>query len=692
MTHRRFLMAVVFIGFTAFPSVAQMPRPLPSLHVEGRNMVDRHGNKVLLHGVMDTPHPYFNGGRWGWNIDDSSVPACLNYFEKLFRGLTDASQGAYCNVFRLHLDPCWTNDPTKPLVGKKGEENISQFSADRLRRYLQSLYIPLMQKAMAHGLYVVVRPPGVCPHEIRVGDAYQQYLTTVWDIVSREAVVQQYAGQISLELANEPVVVKDATGKASDHALRDFFQPIVDKIRGNGFKGILWIPGSSWQGNYVGYARHPITDDNFGYAVHDYPGWYGMSDEQPNAEEGIRRFKGLVPVVEPRPVMITEVDWSPEKAGEGHYDEHGKWVKANYGTWATASTSKWGVAYKRMIDHYGNISMTLSGTGCYLDIDELVGKGRVVAAFGELKEACGAACMGWYKAYNTTAKPYPDDYVFSAAERRIDSICWALKDTLLMPGDSYHAPLTLFFPGGRSVEVLPKAIQYTVSAPDVVGITDGVIHAKSDGTAQITAVYTTETGETLSRKITVRVQMFSFEASAIRTDIFDHGTYDETKRVFQPGKWGQMGWQFDGGIGLSKHYLVLKLDKPQTCGAKLMLFPQQSIWGDSYEIALENKTTIVVDLTKEKTKQGKVLGHTPIYIVSLWGNGAGEIDVNNLYLTDNADDMPTAITPIVNANPDFTDVYNLYGIRVRSHVSTEIATAGLPPGIYIAGGKKVVVR
>ena len=51
MTHRRFLMAVVFIGFTAFPSVAQMPRPLPSLHVEGRNMVDRHGNKVLLHEI-----------------------------------------------------------------------------------------------------------------------------------------------------------------------------------------------------------------------------------------------------------------------------------------------------------------------------------------------------------------------------------------------------------------------------------------------------------------------------------------------------------------------------------------------------------------------------------------------------------------------------------------------------------------
>ena len=43
---------------------AQGVKPLPSLHTEGRWLVDKHGNQVVLHGVMDTPSNYFNGGRW----------------------------------------------------------------------------------------------------------------------------------------------------------------------------------------------------------------------------------------------------------------------------------------------------------------------------------------------------------------------------------------------------------------------------------------------------------------------------------------------------------------------------------------------------------------------------------------------------------------------------------------------------
>ena len=41
--------------------------PLPALHVEGRWLVDDSGNRVVLHGVMDTPNAWFNGGRWGWS-------------------------------------------------------------------------------------------------------------------------------------------------------------------------------------------------------------------------------------------------------------------------------------------------------------------------------------------------------------------------------------------------------------------------------------------------------------------------------------------------------------------------------------------------------------------------------------------------------------------------------------------------
>ena len=379
---------------------------LPSLHVEGRQLKDTHGNTVVLHGVMDTPSPYFNGGRWGTALN---VTKCLNYFEKLFTAITDHDQGAYCNVFRLHMDPCWTNDPSKPVTGDAtGEANISQFSLTRLQRYLKSLYWPLIQKAMNHGMYVVVRPPGVCPGNIQVGDEYNQYLMTVWNEFTLNDSIRKYAGQISIELANEPVVLNGADGQASGSALHDFFQPIVDQCRKNGFTGIIWAPGTGWQSNYQSYATYPIEGYNIGYAVHNYTGWYGCSDENCDAEAYIKEFKRMVPVVETAPIIITEVDWSPEKEGEGHYNEHGEWVPANYGTWSTGSTSKWGTAYKALLDHYGNISMTLSGTACYIDIDKYLNDGIVTPAFDQLEEACGKACFDWYSDYYRKDYPYTD--------------------------------------------------------------------------------------------------------------------------------------------------------------------------------------------------------------------------------------------------------------------------------------------
>lgn len=404
---RFWLLSIVMLGTTAF---AQTPTysegPLPSLHVEGRQLKDTHGNTVVLHGVMDTPSPYFNGGRWG---EELNVTKCLQYFTKLYTAITKKDQGAYCNVFRLHMDPCWTNDPTIPQTGEAtGEANISQFSMTLYKRYLKRLYWPLIQRAMAKGLYVVVRPPGVCPGTIQVGDEYNQYLMKVWNEFTLNDSIKKYAGQISIELANEPVVVNGANGQASSSALHDFFQPIVDQCRKNGFTGIIWAPGTGWQSNYQSYVAHPIEGYNIGYAVHDYTGWYGGSDEHCDPEAYIQTFGQMVPVVETAPIIITEVDWSPEKEGEGHYNEHGEWVVPNYGTWCTGSTSKWGVAYKALLDHYGNISMTLSGTGCYIDIDKYLNEGIVAPAFDGYEEACGKACFDWYAEYYYKDFPYAD--------------------------------------------------------------------------------------------------------------------------------------------------------------------------------------------------------------------------------------------------------------------------------------------
>ncbi len=380
---------------------------LPDLHVEGKNLVDSEGKTVVLHGVMDTPNRYFNGNRWGmggYEVGDETP--CLNYFEKMFTAITDKNQGAYCTVFRLHMDPCWTN--YNAPVGTQ-ENNIQYFSETRYKTFLSRLYVKLVQKALAHGLYVIVRPPGVCPQNIKVGDEYQTYLKKVWKLFASNATIQKNAGQVSIELANEPINVLLANGSKSDKALHDFFQPVVDEIRATGFKGIIWVPGSGYQSNYVGYSKYPITDteNNFSYAVHVYSGWYGnMTDANCDHNTFIRNFHNQVPMVTSKPIMVTEIDWSPndpDKASEGHYNEWNQWVAPNFGTWATGSTSKWGLAWKAVHDHFGNIGMTITHPQEYYDIDEYLNSGKVRPGLQNAKkhnlfeECCSYACFNWYK-------------------------------------------------------------------------------------------------------------------------------------------------------------------------------------------------------------------------------------------------------------------------------------------------------
>ena len=380
---------------------------LPDLHVEGKNLVDSEGKTVVLHGVMDTPNRYFNGNRWGmggYEVGDETP--CLNYFEKMFTAITDKNQGAYCTVFRLHMDPCWTN--YNAPVGTQ-ENNIQYFSEKRYKTFLSRLYVKLVQKALAHGLYVIVRPPGVCPQNIKVGDEYQTYLKKVWNLFASNSTIQKNAGKVSIELANEPVNVQLADGSNSDKALRDFFQPIVDEIRSTGFKGIIWVPGSGYQSQYMGYDKYPITDreNNFSYSVHVYSGWYGnMTDANCDHNTFIRNFQKQVPMVTSKPIMVTEIDWSPndpDKASEGHYNEWNQWVAPNFGTWATGSTSKWGLAWKAVHDHFGNIGMTITHPQEYYDIDEYLNSGKVRPGLQNAKkhnlfeECCSYACFNWYK-------------------------------------------------------------------------------------------------------------------------------------------------------------------------------------------------------------------------------------------------------------------------------------------------------
>ena len=467
---------------------------------------------------MDTPSNYFNGGRWegskalGWwdHYNDTGVTNCLAYFEKLFKGMEKAK----CDVFRLHMDPAWTNDPADGYVyagsagqasDASGEADIKKFNPERYQKYMPQLYLKLAEMAMKYGMYVVVRPPGVCPHDLKVGDYYNQYLMYVWDVFSQQEFVKDHAGQISIELANEPVNLRNAQNQDDPKALHDYFQPIVNKIRENGFTGIIWAPGTGWQANYTSYATYPIEGDNIGYAVHDYTGWYGCSDANPDPQNKIEQFHKQVPVVDTNPIIITEVDWSPENpSAQGHYNEHNEWVQPNYGTWSTGSTSKWGKAYKAMLDYYGNISMTLSGTGCLFDIDKLLSTGNVYPAFNGLEEACGKACMDWYAEYYTVNYPHADDEAETGDFYTIESLKADQESFNLMIGDKTKILLNVLYRDGHTKDISDVAT-YEVDQPSVVEVKNGSIRALANGEAQVQASYTDVQGIIWKKSFVVKV-------------------------------------------------------------------------------------------------------------------------------------------------------------------------------------------
>ena len=48
-----------------------------------------------LMGVMQSIHPFFNCGYWGGGSDDAAAERAKKYYDTLFKGLTDRSQGAH---------------------------------------------------------------------------------------------------------------------------------------------------------------------------------------------------------------------------------------------------------------------------------------------------------------------------------------------------------------------------------------------------------------------------------------------------------------------------------------------------------------------------------------------------------------------------------------------------------------------
>ena len=607
---------------------------MPELFVKGRYLMakDVNGNDsiVNLHGFGQTYSPLFNerGNGWGWGKNPS---ACLTYNQGVIKKMLD--KGWMVNWMRLHMDPHWSNNDSKveewktANPGKNYDESIIYaFDMDLFKKYLDEVFVPMAEYAIDNGLYVVMRPPGVCPEKLAIGDEYQEYLIKVWTYVCSHEKLKNNP-YVMFELANEPINMRGDDGQytswsdGSQKNCTKFFQKIVDEIRAVGCNNILWIPGLSYQQNYQGYVKYPIEEREgglgIGYAVHCYPGWYGSDSEVASAEQkvvtngaGYVEFStgwdnSISGIAAKAPILVTEMDWAPKK-----YDS--SWGKATTGTEGGVG---FGANFHFIMDKTGNVSWML-----FTDADKL-------ARYDDSKpdgnsfytdpEACVRPIYRWYKQYAEI--PNYSSYSPEREQHILDSIKH-VKDSI--------ASIPWYYPNDE--DMFNPSIWET-----------GSVTTNSDGT------------------FTLKV-----------------------------GQYGFGGFKFTGGRDFSKfRYLVLNLaEAPTSNNWSLRLFDGNDYFGAHSELSVGKKTRVVVDLQNTKKTNGVKLDVSHIYILGLWDYGNSPIKIKDIYVTNNADYSPEVATGIediaIIRHPSAdTHVFNLNGQRILEPQKGQI---------YIWNGKKII--
>lgn len=609
------------------PVTVEPDTRLPKLHIEGKYLKNEEGHIINLHGFAQTYSPFFNQNAWN-NYD---VTGCLRYNQMMIDRIL--ATGWKMDFVRMHMDPYWSNDTSKPSVRYEGHE---RFSPSRFKKYLDEVFIPMAEYAIEKGLYVVLRPPGVSPEKIAVGDDYNQFLELVWSIVSEHSKIKNN-NAIMFELANEPIHILGPDGTYSSNGqghfnhLKIFFQSIVDKIRANA-NNIIWIPGLAYQSSFSGFANNPVEGTNIGYAVHAYPGWYGSDTEEASVELGGSMGGGyesfqrgwnaqVKPVAEIAPVMVTEMDWAPAKY-------NASWGKSFTGTVGGAG---FGANFKYIADNTGNVSWLIF-TEChrlaeFKDIEGIPGK----YTFLNDPEACPWPVYHWYQEYaeGTTG---PDSEL---KEIRIVGVGDAIQ--ILTGGDRYLI-VQASYANGTSQHVT-TGIRFHISDESIVQISEnGRMVALKDGIAVVTTTYTSTEGTSREATFTVHATTFPLTKEMFNASIFADGSFNEETRTLITGQWGFGGWWYNNGTDLSGYkYLIVELDNNNESSVSFRLFDENNYWSQPATYDFGNSRRIVVELDKMyKIINGQQvkLNPTHIYIAGFWSSGGKPIIIKDIYLTD----------------------------------------------------------
>jgi len=641
---------------------------LEPLHVDGRYLKNSKGDIVTLHGYMTSLDSWFQAEDFKFDNYD-------------FEGALINKKAATDSV----LATGWKMDYVRFLFSDyyfdKGD-GYKGFDLGLFKKYLDEFCLPLIDYYHEKGIYTILLPPTSSPILIEDGDEFQNFLLILWDCISSHPRIMNNPG-VMFELANEPVNFNckysiydglpsyELNNRVPFKEVRDYWQPIVDKIRSH-CNNIIYVPGMQWQSDFTGFADYPVVGGNIGYAIHWYPSWWG--NMRKDWEEHV------FPVAYMAPFVITETGWGIYEAIEG-------------------TTTNFGNPLKEIIDDLGNVSWNCwvaYEDYYYLVNDETSENER--ATIANDPEVYYKPLYQWWNDYAHTK-------VIPTNQLKARAVSFDNFPTTVSPGKYWLARIKAEFSNGLSWDVSGDA-EYTIADENVLSIKHGVIRALKEGSTNVMVKYTDGTGQSFSKEFEVICTIFPLTKEGFVLDQFSHdagGSFDESTGTFSSGGPGSGGWDFENGKDFSSYkYLVLQLNQKQHCWTTVHItdsaYPtdEAHAWNDDINdigFPFNDETELVIDLHSLHNQNGEPLDLSHIYRVDIWINGVeGSVSIKRVFLSnDGITPTPYTEPVVVYADnktifygddiPDLT--YSVFGNgNIGEPKITTTATSASPVGTY----------
>ena len=320
----------------------------------------------------------------------------------------------------------------------------------------------------------------------------------------------------------------------------------------------------------------------------------------------------------------------------------------------------------------------------------------------------GSADFDWF----STESSYDEEALYGEVKTELDpkmftvtKIVPAKQNILTLVGGANSTGITATFLDKHTENVSAQAI-FEPEDEGVVEFRNGQMSGLSQGTTRVAVSYTDAFGNKADTAFTAQASYFPLDEQYVSTDLTTaKGTftrYSTYSKFYFSSKDAQLGWNygnyFTKGVDFRKfHYMVVRLrDSNASLKASVNLYLSKTLTGGcSVPLSTTDKQT-VIDLKNLKytfgTNTGKTFTPSAVQKVTFSVPSAGKsLYVLDVFLTN---DDPTGINDVEwqQQQRQTVNVYSLSGRTVRRAVNRNDALRGLPAGLYIVDGQKIVVK